>query len=93
MSDVARRDVPALPGLSAFPELNVRTFLEHLARDWPEQLTHYERLYGGSAYLPARVADPVRTQVTALREQHGIADRRANPLALPAAPAQLALAI
>jgi DNA repair photolyase len=68
-------------------------FLEHLARDWPEQLAHYERLYGGSAYLPSRIADSVRKQVTALREHHGIADRRANLLAPPPEPAQLALAI
>jgi DNA repair photolyase len=68
-------------------------FLEHLARDWPEQVARYERLYRGSAYLPGRIADPVRKDVTALREQHGIADRRANPLGPAAPPAQLALAI
>src|SRR4051812_30451949 len=27
-------------------------FLEALARDWPEQLEHYESLYGRRAYLP-----------------------------------------
>jgi uncharacterized protein YqjF (DUF2071 family) len=29
MSDVAPRGVPAVPGLSAFPELNVRTYVTH----------------------------------------------------------------
>src|SRR3954449_10545372 len=28
-------------------------FLEHLARDWPEELPEYERLYGGRPYLRA----------------------------------------
>ena len=27
-------------------------FLEALARDWPEELERYERLYAGRAYLP-----------------------------------------
>ena len=27
-------------------------FLENLARDWPELLPRYERLYAGRAYLP-----------------------------------------
>jgi DNA repair photolyase len=32
-------------------------FLEHLARDWPEELDRYERLYAGRAYLtPAQTA-------------------------------------
>jgi DNA repair photolyase len=68
-------------------------FLEHLARDWPAELARYQRLYAGGAYLPARVTEPIRHQVTALRTEHGIADRRERPAAPAPEPAQLLLAI
>jgi hypothetical protein len=82
-------------------------FLDHLARDWPELLPTYERLYARSAYVSKDVLGPVRARVAGLAEQHGIADRRAVRLepdpdgrgsvaAVPiglqvAAPGQLAL--
>jgi DNA repair photolyase len=34
-------------------------FLEALARDWPEQVEHYEALFGTRAYLPAAVANAI----------------------------------
>jgi DNA repair photolyase len=68
-------------------------FLEQLARDWPAELSRYERLYSRGAYLPSRVTEPVRRQIAALRTEHGIADRRERPAVPPPAPAQLALAI
>jgi DNA repair photolyase len=68
-------------------------FLDHLARDWPAERERYERLYQGRAYLPAAESEPIRRQVAELRQQHGIADRRALPLAPAPAPAQLPLAI
>ena len=52
-------------------------FLEHLARDWPEQLGRYERLYARGAYVPAAVRKPVQQTVAALRRRYAIADRRA----------------
>jgi DNA repair photolyase len=67
-------------------------FLEHLARDWPELLARYQRLYR-NAYLDKAVSDPIRQQVAALRDELGIADRRASKLAPPAEAEQLALAI
>jgi DNA repair photolyase len=68
-------------------------FLDALARDWPEQLDHYERLYASRAYLPEAESKPVRRAVAELRRQYGIADRRPARLE-PAAPAeQLALAL
>jgi len=67
-------------------------FLENLARDWPDLVPRYERLYQG-AYLPTRVTEPVTQQVTELREQLGIADRRAVKLAPPPEAEQLPLAI
>ena len=41
-------------------------FLEALARDWPELLRHYERLYEGRAYLSSRETEPVRAVVREL---------------------------
>lgn len=68
-------------------------FLEHLARDWPELLTRYQRLYAGRAYLHTGVADPIRQRVTKLREELGIADRRRTRVAPAPEPEQLPLAI
>jgi DNA repair photolyase len=68
-------------------------FFEALARDWPDQLERYERLYGSRAYLPKADAEAVRRTVAEFRRRYGIADRRAVRLE-PAAPAeQLALAL
>ena len=36
-------------------------FLEALARDWPQLLPRYERLYAGRAYVTKDVLEPVRT--------------------------------
>ena len=68
-------------------------FLQHLARDWPEELERYERLYAGRAYLPSKAAEPVRTQVAELRLRYGIADRRREQLQPETKPEQLALAV
>ena len=39
-------------------------FLEALARDWPEQVAHYEALFANRAYLPgavsAAITEPAR---------------------------------
>jgi DNA repair photolyase len=67
-------------------------FLEQLARDWPEQLPRYERLYARGAYLPNAVKKPVQQQVTELRRRYGIADRRQIRPEL-AREEQLALAV
>jgi DNA repair photolyase len=74
-------------------------FLECLARDWPELVPDYERLYGGRAYLPRAATEPVRGQVRELGRTLGVRDRRRptasrmSPLRLPenAAPVQLSL--
>jgi DNA repair photolyase len=70
-------------------------FLEALARDWPEQLPEYERLYDGRAYLPHSVTKPVREQVRELAREHGVRDRRRRPQPRPAPveEAQLTLAV
>ena len=55
-------------------------FLDHLARDWPELLPAYERLYAKGAYVAKEIAEPVKARVAELRKRHGIADRRAVKL-------------
>jgi DNA repair photolyase len=55
-------------------------FLECLARDWPELLSDYERLYARGAYLPRADSDPARAAVRRLAQDHGIRDRRPEPL-------------
>jgi DNA repair photolyase len=68
-------------------------FLDQLARDWPEELERYERLYEGRAYLRGEDGKAVREQVSELSRRYAIADRRVSRLAPPAEPQQLALAI
>ena len=51
-------------------------FLENLARDWPELLPHYERLYAGRAYLPDALVKPARDRARDLARQFDIRDRR-----------------
>jgi DNA repair photolyase len=61
-------------------------FLENLARDWPELVPRYERLYRGRAYLGKAEIEPVRQEVAGLRDRFAIGPRRA--LIEPAPPAQ-----
>ncbi len=68
-------------------------FLEHLAQDWPELVPYYEGLYKGRAYLRSTEAKPVRQKVAALARQHGVRDRRRQPLAPKPVPEQLQLAV
>jgi DNA repair photolyase len=55
-------------------------FLESLARDWPELLPMYTRLYSGRAYVTKDVIEPVRRRVRELAQAHGVADRRSRPI-------------
>lgn len=68
-------------------------FLDHLARDWPEQLERYQTLFARGAYLDRRQSGPILEQVRALRARFDIADRRPAPLTPPPAPEQLPLAM
>src|SRR5436190_10362744 len=70
-------------------------FLAALARDYPEQLERYERLYARRAYLGKEQTKPVREQVAALAREHGIRDRRLIRLEPepPVIAEQLALAV
>ena len=66
-------------------------FLDNLARDWPEELERYERLYARRAYLGADKTKPLR----ALAREHGVRDRRRVRLEPepPVIAEQLALAL
>ncbi len=67
-------------------------FLEQLARDWPELLPRYERLYR-SAFLDKAISEPIKRQVVMLRDELGIADRRSVKLEPLRQVAQLALSL
>jgi len=70
-------------------------FLEALARDWPEEVDRYERLYARRAYLGADHAKLVRAAVAELAREHGVRDRRLVRLEPepPVVAEQLALAV
>jgi hypothetical protein len=48
-------------------------FMAHLARDWPELVPQYERLYRGRAYLGKAEVEPVRREVAELRHRFAVA--------------------
>jgi DNA repair photolyase len=58
-------------------------FLEHLARDWPDLLPMYERLYARGAYAPTAQVAAVKGAVSSLRDRHGVRDRRRVRLGPP----------
>jgi DNA repair photolyase len=70
-------------------------FLDCLARDWPEELDRYERLYTSRAYLGAEHTKPIRAAVAELKREHGVRDRRRVRLEPepPVIAEQLALSI
>ena len=70
-------------------------FLESLARDWPEELERYERLYAGRAYLPNSETQPVREAVRELAraEQLGRSKGTRRRPAPPRRQEQLQLAL
>jgi DNA repair photolyase len=51
-------------------------FLDHLARDWPEERRRYDRLFAGRAHLPRHHAAPILDRVARLRASAGLIDRR-----------------
>ena len=54
-------------------------FLGALARDWPEELERYERLYAGRAYLPTSASEPVRDRVRELTRDARFPGRQVTP--------------
>jgi DNA repair photolyase len=66
-------------------------FLEHLSREWPEELARYERLYAGRAHMGKEASRSVIDTVARLKAEWGIADRRERPIEPPPEPRQLEL--
>jgi DNA repair photolyase len=66
-------------------------FLDCLARDWPELLPEYERLYARGAYVSQAVARPAKEEARRLAKEHGVRDRRAVKLRPPEPDVQLSL--
>lgn len=68
-------------------------FLEVLAREWPEELERYRRLYpdGGSGYLRPADAHPIESRLAAVKRGARIEDRRRIRLHPPPDPEQLQL--
>ena len=66
-------------------------FLEHLARDWPEEVERYQRLFAGRAYLPKPATRELDGTMTELRSEWVWAPRRRAPVASPPATMQLEL--
>ncbi len=54
-------------------------FLEHLARDWPDELPLYEEWYRHGSYLPRSRTDPVTRTVSEMARQEGIGRSRPRP--------------
>jgi DNA repair photolyase len=86
MADVVRAARDAGAGHLWVSLLNLRPgtrehFLEKLARDWPELLPRYERLYRDRAYLPGSEVEPIRREVAELRDRFsiGLGDQAASP--------------
>jgi DNA repair photolyase len=49
-------------------------FLDYLARDWPELVPMYQRLYEGRAYLGKAEIEPVRREVAELRHRFAVGE-------------------
>jgi len=66
-------------------------FMDCLARHWPDLLPRYLEEYSKGAYLPEEKTRPVQQLVASLRQEHGIADRRAVKSTPAERPRQLEL--
>ena len=68
-------------------------YLAHLARDWPEQLERYTKLYAGRAYLPDARRAAIKSQLADIKKRIPASGPALPVLAPPAEPEQLDLAI
>jgi DNA repair photolyase len=98
LSDVAHAAADAGAAFLGSGSLSLRAgtrehFLEALARDWPELLPRYRRLFAGRSTTPPVAAEPPARLVTRLRDELGIADRRPAGMRPPELPTQLLLAV
>jgi DNA repair photolyase len=66
-------------------------FLEHLARDWPEEVDRYHRLFAGRAYLSKPATRQLDATMAELRSEWVWAPRRRSAPVGPPAATQLEL--
>jgi DNA repair photolyase len=66
-------------------------FLASLARDWPEQLPRYERLFAHGAYLPRKAGLALSEQLAQVRRRYPL--REPPLLEPPGEPEQLSLRV
>jgi len=64
-------------------------FFEHLAKEWPEELERYQKLYAGRGYLPEKETSPISRKIGELKREVGIRDRRTIKYQPPPEPEQL----
>jgi DNA repair photolyase len=93
---IAAREAGAVHAWSTLLNLRAGTrehFLEVLAREWPEELERYRRLYPpGLGYLRPADARPMERRVAAARAAVPLEDRRRIRLVPPPDPEQLTFA-
>ena len=68
-------------------------FLSHLARDWPDELARYQRLFDGRAYLPDAERQAVRDRLAALKRAIPVRRSLVPLIESPPEPEQLELAV
>jgi DNA repair photolyase len=66
-------------------------FMSVLATHWPELVPRYEQAYRARAYLPPAFGEKAMKDVSRLRREHGVSDRRRVILKPPPEPEQLSL--
>jgi DNA repair photolyase len=66
-------------------------FMAALERHWPELVPRYDAAYRSGAYLPPAFGEKTMKDVSRLRKEHGISDRRRVILRPPPEPEQLSL--
>ena len=66
-------------------------FLNHLARDWPQMVEPYRRLYQRGSYLPPDQTRPTLRRVDELRTAYEVTDRAPERARQPPPPEQLSL--
>ena len=66
-------------------------FMTVLNKHWPELVPRYEQAYRERAYLPSAIGEKTLKEVTRLRSEVGVRDRRRVILKPPTEPEQLSL--
>jgi hypothetical protein len=66
-------------------------FMSVLSKHWPELVPRYEQAYRNRVYLPSSFGEKTMHEVSRLRTEIGVKDRRRVVLKPPPEPEQLSL--